>query len=317
MKTTFVIPCHNEEANIAAVYAALAEVAQALPMESEFLFIDDGSTDTTLEKIRELRQRDPRVCHASFLRNYGHQNALMAGLQRCDGDFAVSLDADLQHPPAAIPRFFEAWQQSQPDIVSGRRLRPQQGLIKELCSRTFYRCFSLATGMQLEPGVSDFRLYTRKSLKVLCSLREREPFIRGMIAHLGLRTVYVDYPLHGRHAGLPAYTFRKSARMAFYGLLRYSDLPTRFGLSVGLLGIVISLGVALHYLYLRLFTDALIPGQADLMVFLGLICSVMAILLSLQTKVLLQVQSLIQRDPQYLVAEESKPVIPITPDSAS
>jgi len=302
MKWTVIIPCYNEEDNIQPVYEAITEATRGVP-EMDILFVDDGSTDGTLDLIRALRQEDRRVKFISFVTNYGHQKALMAGLRACEEGFAVTMDADLQHPPEFIPVFIREYDKGDVDIVLGRRKSRQRGFWKALCSRLFYSCFSLLTGIRVPPHTSDFRLVSRRAIDVICGIQDTEPFLRGVIAGLRLPTKIVDYDLKPRRGGRPSYTFMKSLRMAFDSLLRFSGLPVRLGLFVGSLGIVLSLGEAVHYLYLKLFTNLLVPGQAELMICLGLMGGVILINLSLLLKVVGQVRNIVTRDPAYIIAE--------------
>jgi glycosyltransferase involved in cell wall biosynthesis len=302
-KISIVVPCHNEEQNIAPLYARLRRVLEN--DDFEIIFVDDGSTDATLERIRSLRLADPRVRFVSFLTNYGHQKALMAGLRACRYDLAVSMDGDLQHPPEYIPVFVARQQSTGADIVMGRRENPQKGLLKNVLSEGFASLFSRVTGVPLLPGVSDFRLYTRKSLDLLCAMKEREPFLRGMISHLRLRSAVVDYEMGPRQQGVPAYTIGKSARMASCALLRFSDFPVRAAIFVGLAAGLFSVAEAIHFTYARLLTDTVVPGQAELMVFLGVLCSVILLLLSLLCHHTRQILDYLRNQPAYIVREET------------
>jgi len=302
MKCSLVIACHNEEHNIVPLYTAIRdEIGEGV--DFELLFVNDGSVDSTLARIKEIRQRDKRVRYISLLRNYGHQKALLAGLHHCQSDIAVTMDADLQHPPRYIPEFIETQQRESVQVVIGRRIGRQRGFLKELLSRSFYKVFSWLTDVTVIPGGSDFRLYTRKALDLLRLVREREPFLRGMVPSLGLPVSFVDYELDPRHGDSPSYSFGKSARMGIGALLRFSDVPVKAGFLVGTLGILLSCAQAIHYLYLRLFTDELVPGQADLMVFLGLVSSIMILLLSLLIRMVRESNDYLRRQPVYIVAE--------------
>jgi polyisoprenyl-phosphate glycosyltransferase len=299
---SIVVPCHNEEGNIEALYARLRQVLR--DCDYEIIFVNDGSTDRSLDCIKALRQRDGRVKYISFLTNYGHQKALLAGLRACHGDRVVSMDADLQHPPEAIPSFIEAQHVSGADIVTGRRRQAQTGLFKNLLSNGFYTVLARLTKVSIPRGTSDFRLYTRKAVDLLCSLREQEPFLRGMIPNLKLQDVSVDYDLGRRYQGVPAYTFKKSAKMAIQALVRFSDFPVRAGFCLGVLGTIFSLGEAARYVYYRLFTNELVSGQAEAIVFLALTSSCILCLLSLLCKLSQQILDHLREQPVYVVWEQ-------------
>ncbi len=303
LRYAIIVPCFNEEENIDKLYQRVRDVMEPLG-DFDLLFIDDGSTDKTLDQIKMLRLKDRRVKFISFLTNYGHQKAFFAGLNHCHHDIVITMDADLQHPPELIPKLIMKQRTTKANIVAARRKGRQKGFLKNLFSEIFYRVFAWTTGLELKPGISDFRLFTRKSVDILCNIKEQEPFLRGMISNLKLKVSVIDYELQERNAGEPSYTFGKSLRMAMAGLVRFSDLPVRMGILIGIFGILISLGQTFHYLYLRLFTDQLIPGQADLMVLLGLIGSMILLQLSLLLRMNMQIMDVQRCQPGYIIEEK-------------
>lgn len=302
MSYTVVVPCFNESANIETLYRKVMEVLSK-DFSFTILFVDDGSTDNTLEEIKKLRLKDKRVTYIRLLQNSGHQKALFAGLCSCKSDFAITMDADLQHPPESIPVMIEKQRETKAQIVAGKRKGQQPGILKNFFSKHFYRFFFWATKIMLDPGISDFRLYSRQALDILCHIKEREPFLRGMISNLGLPMETVEYELQERSSGEPAYTFGKSLRMAFLALFRFSKLPFRFGIFFGICGICLSVFMACHYIYLRLFTDQLVPGQADLMVFLGFLGSLILLQLSLLLKMSTHMIDSLQQQPVYIIEQ--------------
>jgi len=303
MKLSIIIPCHNEEMNIEPLHLAIGEQVKDFD-DCEIIFVDDGSTDGTLEAIKKLRAKDARVKYISFLGNYGHQTALMAGLQHCGGEAAITMDADLQHPPRYIPQFIERQKQTGAHVVAGRRSNLQKGFFKNFFSSFFYRIFSLITSSQLNPGASDFCLYSAKALEALRSIDDRTPFLRGLAPHLHLKSAALEYVCEERQHGQPSYTFYKSAMMGLRTLLRFSDFPIKLGLAAFILGMAYSLSLALHYLYLKIFTDKLIPGQADLMVFLGVMCSIIVLLLSLLLRVTTTILDHLRKKSGFIIEEK-------------
>lgn len=301
---TLIIPCCNEERNIAPLFDAVVDVIGDDP-SWRLLFVDDGSTDKTLDLVKALRERDSRVDYLSFLTNYGHQKAILAGLHHCQTELALTMDADLQHPPRYIPDLLEELERSRTHVVVARRQGRQSGLIKHAVSRIFYRTFAALTGVAIIPDASDFRLYDRIAIDVLTSVDEREPFLRGLIPSLGLSMSVIPYQIAPRLHEHPSYTFRSSATMGARAFLRFSDAPAKVGFVLGIIGVVLSSTQGAHYLYLRLFTDSLIPGQADLMVFLSLVASLMILLMSLILRLLGEINESLRGQPVYIVAESS------------
>ena len=304
MATTIIIPCHNEERNIDPLHEAICKVVGS-DESWRFLFVDDGSKDGTLDRIKELRQTDPRVDYLSLLTNYGHQKALLAGLRHCETDFALTMDADLQHPPSSIPDFLAEHERTGAQVIVAHRRGRQGGFVKHLCSRLFYRAFAAITGVAIIPNASDFTLYDRTAIDVLSQVDEREPFFRGLIPSFGLSTSVIAYDLGPRLHEQPSYSFRRSAGLGARAFLRFSDAPAKLGFALGIFGVVLSSAQGMHYLYLRLFTDQLIPGQADLMVFLSLIASMILLMLSLILRSIGEVNETLRGQPVYVVTESS------------
>lgn len=300
---SLVVPCHNEEDNVGDLYGRISE---ALPagLDWEIIFIDDGSTDGTLDAIKAIRKADLRVRFRSFLRNYGHQQSLMAGLAVARGDLVMTLDGDLQHPPSYIPAFLDLQAKSGADVVSGRRRGAQRGFLKDLFSRGYYWLLSFLSDAPVVAGVSDFRLYTRRAVDLINSLNERTPFLRGLVKELRLDEVLLDYDPADRRKGAPSYTFGKSFALAMESFTKLTRLPVRLGLLLGSFGVILSLGQAFHYLVLRLFTNHLVPGQADAMVLLGLTSGSILLLLSLVLHHVSVIVSHLQNWPRFVVKEE-------------
>lgn len=310
MKYSIIIPCYNEEDNIEPLYWKLDETLSS-SFNFDIIFVDDGSSDETLKKIKSLQAQDHRVQYLSLLTNSGHQKALFAGLCSCQSDIAITMDADLQHPPELIPELIKKHHQTGAQIVVGKRKGRQKGILKNIFSNSFYRLFNAVTGIYLQPGISDFRLYSRKSLDIICNIKEREPFLRGMITQLGIKSAIIEYELKDRNIGKPAYTLSKSLRMGINALFRFSKLPAKIAFFTAIIGICLSLFQATHYIYLRLFTDLLVPGQADLMVLLSLLGSMILLILSLLLHTIMHLMDTIQGKPIYIIKEKLLKSAPI------
>ena len=208
------------------------------------IFVDDGSTDDTLSKIESLQSNNNEVCYIELSRNFGHQNALKAGLDSANGDCIISMDCDLQHPPELISKLLEKWEEGF-DIVYTRREESENlSYMKRKTSNVFYSFVSWLSDIKIEKGTSDFRLIDRRVADVFSRFKENDLFIRGLMKWVGFKQVAIDYHPDDRHSGKSKYTFRKMVGFAFNGITSLSIRPLYLAVY---LGFILSL---LSFLYL-------------------------------------------------------------------
>ena len=182
-----VVPVMNEAECLPRLHSALRAVCDALPFRFEYVFVESGSTDATVEVLAELRCHDECVRYLVLSRNFGHQAALSAGLEHAAGDAVVMMDGDLQHPPEVIPRLLEKWREGY-EVVNTARVETEAApAFKRLWSWVFYRVFNGSTIVAIEPGGADFRLMARVAVDALNALPERHRFLRGLVPWLGFR----------------------------------------------------------------------------------------------------------------------------------
>lgn len=217
-KVSVVVPAFNEAENVARTSAAILEVVREFP-DFELIFVDDGSTDATAQEIAKLAAGDPRIKLLSFSRNFGHQFALKAGLDHATGDCVISLDADLQHPPALMRQMVQKWLEGE-EIVYTVRRDERRWTLKALTSRLFYRLLDAVTPshVRVDAGAADFRLLDRVVVDVFKGLNERTLFLRGMVSWVGFRQFAIEYVPGEREAGESKYSVTKMARLALDGL---------------------------------------------------------------------------------------------------
>jgi dolichol-phosphate mannosyltransferase len=260
-----VLPVHNEEGNVEELYARLVRVFQPLPWDAEFIFVDDGSRDRSVEILDRLADADPRVKIVSLSRNFGHQYALTAGLDYADGDAVISMDSDLQHPPELIPELLRQWQLGYPVVYTIRRSTKELTLFKRWTAAGFYALMRWMSPYPIEPNTSDFRLLDRRVCLALRSNVERERFYRGMIPWVGFRQKAIEFDADARFAGRPSYTPLKMLRFSVSGIMAYSYVPLY--LLVCLVGLFV-IALALYgafVLYQRFATHEALPGQASIL----------------------------------------------------
>ena len=229
-----VIPCYNEEAVLAKLLDALDALDEALPLPVFFLFVDDGSTDATLAILAEVCSRDPRFACLSFSRNFGHQNAVSAGLQHVRGDVVAVLDADLQDPPSVLETFIEKWREGY-DVVYGIRTNRKESLPLRLAYRLFYRILKKIANVEVPLDAGDFALMDRRVVDVINRMPEHNRFIRGLRGWVGFRQTGVPYERQSRRSGTSKYSLGKLTKLALDGLLSFSAVPLRLASWLGAL----------------------------------------------------------------------------------
>ncbi|HEX4612584.1 MAG TPA: glycosyltransferase family 2 protein [Urbifossiella sp.] len=235
-RLSIVCPAYQEEEVLPRFHAALAAAIDPLAdgYDLEVLYVDDGSRDRTLDVIRGFAAADPRVRYVSLRRNFGHQAALTAGLDHATGDAVVSLDSDLQHPPAVIPLLVEKWREGYDVVLTIRGDDRRLGWFKRASSRGFYRLLSWVSSVEVRPAAADFRLMSRQAVDELGRLREAHRFVRGMVQWLGFRVAEVPFQPAARQGGVSKYTLRRMCRFAADGLLSFSPAPARLTVAAGL-----------------------------------------------------------------------------------
>lgn len=219
-----VLPVLNEAAVLPALYRRLCDATAGWPGASELIFVDDGSTDDTLRMLRQLAQDDPRIRVISFARNFGHQVAVSAGLERVSGDVAVILDADLQDPPELVPRFIESWRDGF-DVVYGIRQKRKENFAKRASYAMFYRLLRALVPFNIPLDSGDFCLLDRRVVDTLNALPERSRFVRGLRAWVGLPQIGIPYERERRAAGETKYPFSKLLKLALDGIVSFSLRP--------------------------------------------------------------------------------------------
>ncbi len=244
-KIDIVVPCYNEEACIRPLYEAVDKVFQGIPDYSyRILYVNDGSRDKTLEKLREIHGEHPETAdYISFSRNFGKEGAIYAGLSKSDGDLVVLMDADLQHPPELIPEMIKGIGEGY-DCVGARRVdRNGEPPVRSAFSRLFYKIINKMTGMHLVQGGSDYRMMTRQMVDAMLQLQERERFTKGIMSWVGFETKWIEYQNVERIAGESKWSFFGLAKYAINGFIAFATAPLR---AVIWLGSLITLGAFIY-----------------------------------------------------------------------
>lgn len=263
---SIVAPVYNERQSLAELFSRLREaVAAADVADTEFVFVDDGSSDGSLEWLRRAEVDDPCVRTISLSRNFGHQAALLAGLEAARGQAVITLDGDLQHPPELIGRLVERWREGCDVVQAVRRAPADLSAVKRAGSRWFYRVLSTVTRLEVTPGAADYRLMSREAVTAFTQCQERCRFNRGLVQWIGFACAEVEYDAAPRFAGKSKYSTRAMIRLAGDAIFSFSSLPLRLA---GLAGAVVSVAAAAYLAFVlgaRLFTNYTLPGWSSIL----------------------------------------------------
>jgi glycosyltransferase involved in cell wall biosynthesis len=233
---TIVIPSYNEESNIEKLLEFLNEVITSLNYNFKILFVDDGSRDGTIIKLKNLAREQQNLFYIELSRNFGHQNALKAGIDyaKLNSDAVISMDGDLQHPPSLIPELIARWEEGYDVVYTVRAETESLSYFKNKTSKWFYSLMNKLSEIKFEPGTADFRLLDKRVAEVFSDFTENELFIRGIINWVGFSQYAVDYVPQDRYSGKSKYTLSKMIRFAIQGITSFSTRPLYFAVFLGL-----------------------------------------------------------------------------------
>ena len=303
-KYSLIIPIYNEEETIPELYRRVSDVMDSLDDSVELILINDGSGDRSLKLMRELQERDARVCYISFARNFGHQAAVTAGLNFARGQVIVVLDADLQDPPELIPKMIESWQAGYHVVYAQRTKRKKESWFKRLTAYVFYRLLRRLADVDIPADTGDFCLMDRQVVDVLNSMPERNRYIRGLRAWIGFRQTAVKFERDPRFAGEVKYTFKKSLALAINSLVSFSKIPLRLSTYLGLFSALIALLMALLVLYWRLQQpDSPVTGLATILIAVFFLGSVQLISIGILGEYIGRIYEEVKGRPAYTIAE--------------
>lgn len=296
-----VVPVYNEEGNIRPLYDRLSETLKALGLSYEIIMVDDGSSDRSAEIISELNKKDGRVKLLSFSKNFGHMIALSAGLDHASGNAVITLDADLQHPPALIPKLVEKWKSGAEVVNTLRKETRGAGVFKVLSADLFYRLLNKIARINLPPRAADYRLLDRKVVETLKQMKERARFLRGLISWVGFKQGSVEYEADPRFAGKTKYSVGRMFSFALDGITSFSSFPLRLSTYLGLTVAFLSFVYILYAVYIRLFTNRAIEGWTSVLVAVLFIGGVQLIFLGILGEYLGRVYEETKQRPLYIV----------------
>ncbi len=301
---SLIIPCYNEELVILETISKIkAFCAELVDLETELIFVDDGSQDNTLAQLRAAATKDSNIKVISFARNFGHQIAVTAGIDAAKGDAVVLIDADLQDPPDVIHQMIEKWKAGYDVVYGTRSRRSGESIFKRYSALVFYRLLNKLSDVPIPLDTGDFRLMTRAVVESLKAMPERDRFVRGMVSWVGFKQVAVPYNRAKRFAGKSKYPLRKMLRFATDGILSFSTKPLQISIGLGMLAACISLGGIIYAIGMRLFTDTWVEGWTALMIAILFLGGVQLICVGILGEYIGRIYNEVKQRPLYIVKE--------------
>lgn len=303
-KISILIPCYNEEASLPLLYTELVKVMDSCKSyDWEVLFINDGSCDNTLSLIKKLRQNDVRVSYIDLSRNFGKENAMLAGFDYVTGDCMVIMDADLQHPPHIILKMLKKWEEGYEDVYAKRQTRGRESWIRKKASLFFYSLLQKTTRFDILQNVGDFRLLDRCCIEALKSLRESERYTKGMFCWIGFKKNSVDYEQKDRVAGKSSWNFFSLFNLAIEGITSFTTAPLRLSSILGSVIAILSFGLMLFHLIKALIWGDPIQGFPTLVVLILFLGGIQLLSIGILGEYLGRVFNESKHRPVYIVRE--------------
>lgn len=302
---TIVIPCLNEQQNIPILYNELKKLQEKVleTYKLDLIFVDDGSNDKSLEVIKQLSKADTCVRYISLSRNFGHNNALIAGITHANGDAIVTLDCDLQHPPHLIKEMIAMWENGYEVVNMKRNGDVSASWFKNISAQCFYKFLNTITDLKLEEGVADFKLYDKKVKNAIERNQEYSLFLRGAIKWYGFKQITINYTPNIRLYGKTKYSKVKMLKLALEGFTSFSVKPLRLSLAFALLFIIIALGECCYALYIRFCTDNAVSGWTSLIILTSLIGASIMFMLGIIGEYLGRCFMQSKGRPNYIISE--------------
>lgn len=303
-KISILIPAYNEQEVLQLLYERLMKLAgENKGYDFEFLFVNDGSSDQTLDIIKKFAARDPRIAYVNLSRNFGKETAMLAGFDHVTGDAMVIIDADLQDPPELIPQMIKLWRDGYDDVYAKRRSRAGESWLKKLTSRLYYKLLQSSTRIPVQIDTGDFRLLDRRCVDALREFRESERYTKGMFSWIGYRKKEVLYDRDPRAAGETKWNYRRLTNLAIDGLTSFTTAPLRLA---SVMGFIVSGAAFVYIIYLLvrpLFGVSTGDGYSSIMAVVLFLGGIQLISLGIIGEYTARIFSETKRRPLYFVEE--------------
>lgn len=305
---TVIVPCYNEQEVLPffrkEILLVTDEMAKAHPcLEFEFLFIDDGSKDGTLDILRKYSAEDRRFRYISFSRNFGKEAGMLAGMEHSNGDYVVIMDADLQHPPAFLPQMYEYVSSGEYDCASTKRTsRKGEPKLLSFFSKSFYKVINKISQTHIEESTSDFRFMTRQMVDAILSMQEYNRFSKGIFSWVGFRTKYIEYENVERVAGKTTWNFWKLLLYSFEGIAAFSTAPLYLAVIMGIIFLILAIAMAVK----TLICGEEMWGTPLIVTLICLIGGIQLFCMGVMGQYLAKTYMEVKKRPKYIIGETER-----------
>ncbi len=307
-KISLIIPCYNEEDSLPYLYEELKTVSEVMSMQSfEFIFVNDGSKDKTLQILRELRAKDERVCFLSFSRNFGKEAAIYAGLKKASGDYIALMDADLQDPPFLLEEMYSTLKNEDCDCVATRRMnRKGEPPIRSFFAKKFYQLVNKISNTEIVDGARDFRLMTRQMVQAILDVGEYNRFSKGIFGWVGFNTKWISYENVERVAGKTKWSFWGLFLYSLEGIIAFSTRPLHMASLFGILFCFVAFVMICFIIFKTIVFGEDVQGYASTICVIFFIGGIQLFCIGILGQYLSKTYLETKQRPLYIIKEESK-----------
>lgn len=310
MELSVLVPVMNEEGNIDLMYDRIARTIDKMVIKwpkvaaYEVIYINDGSTDRSIDVIQALANKNHHVGYINFSRNFGHQIAVSAGLDHARGNAIVIIDGDLQDPPEMIEQLYDKYKEGFEVVYAKRMERKGETVFKKATASMFYKLISRITSIEIPVDTGDFRIIDRKIVDVLRHMPEKNKFLRGQIAWTGFRQIGIPYEREARHKGETGYNFSTMMRLALDGITAFSHFPLKIATFVGFMSFIFSM-VMITYALVSQFTGGTVQGWTSTVILVALIGGLQLFCLGIIGEYIIRLITNIRNRPLYIIESSS------------
>lgn len=297
---SIVVPVFNEQEVLDIFFDKLSGVISDMSYDYEIVFVNDGSTDHTLDNLKKIREKDKNIKIINFSRNFGHQAALSAGMNHSRGDVVILMDSDLQDPPSVIPKFLQKWEEGYKVVYGVKKTWKSGRKFKKFFSNLFYKLLNIISRHKIPSNAGDFRLLDRRVVNIINKMPENHKFIRGLSSWSGFKQTGVEFVRPERAGGEPKYSFLDLFRLGMNAITSFSALPLRLISIIGAFSLLISILGTIFILISKLF-NLTVPGWSSLMITILFIGGVQFISLGILAEYIGQIYEEIKNRPQYII----------------